>query len=182
MKKLILRQLGVNKMQFHWPWQEYWLWIRINLHVKRQHPFSLQFLVCIYRLKCDAFSDNNNFVDNLKILIFDIDNLPIIWKMLIYRLSIIFSIVSPTPNHHWFNGRNVEIEALQALGDGTVVSSIHLTPGRRCNFTLDLSNFILDLSNFTLDLSNITLHLSNFIFDLSNFVLVLLSSLLHTYF
>ena len=60
-------------------------------------------------------------------------------------------IISCFINHHWFNGRNVEIEALQALGDGTVVSSIHLTPGRRCNFTLDLSNFILDLSNFTLD-------------------------------
>ena len=46
--------------------------------------------MCIYRLKFDAFFDIDNFVDNLKIQISDIDNLPIIWKMPIYRLSIIF--------------------------------------------------------------------------------------------
>ena len=37
--------------------------------------FLSQFLVCMYRLKFDAFSDINNFVDNLKIQIFDINNL-----------------------------------------------------------------------------------------------------------
>ena len=48
--------------------QEYQHWIRINLHVRRQgKAFLSQFLVCIYRLKFDAFSDIDNFVDNLKL-------------------------------------------------------------------------------------------------------------------
>ena len=60
----------------------------------RKGTFLSQFLVCIYRLKFDAFSDIDNFVANSKIQVFNIDNLPIIWKMLIYRLSIIFLILS----------------------------------------------------------------------------------------
>ena len=45
-----------------------------------------QFLVFIYRLKFDAFSDIDNFVDHFKIYMFDIDKLPMILEMLIYWL------------------------------------------------------------------------------------------------
>ena len=87
----------VNKMQYHWPCTRILTLNQINLHGKkaRKDLFYYSFLWCIYRLKSDAFSDIDNFVDNLNIQIFDIDNLPIIWNMPIYWLSIIFSIFSP---------------------------------------------------------------------------------------
>ena len=44
--------------------------------------------------------DNDNFSIIPKSIFSDNDNLPISWKMLIYRLSIIFSILSPTPTWH----------------------------------------------------------------------------------
>ena len=80
--------MASTKCNFIDPVQEYWLWIRINLHTQKARNGPV-FLVCIFGLKFYAFSDNDNFDDNLTIQIFYIDNLPTIWKMPIYRLSII---------------------------------------------------------------------------------------------
>ena len=86
-------QSCVNKMQFHWPCTRISAWIRINFHSQKStnSPFitvSFVFLSAKYFMQ---ILDIDNLVDNLSILFFDIDNLPIISEMTIYRLSIIFS-------------------------------------------------------------------------------------------
>ena len=62
-----------------------------------EHCHGLISFPWIYRTKFDAFSDIDNIFDNSKMKSFDIDKLPIILKILIYRLLIIFSryIVDP---------------------------------------------------------------------------------------
>ena len=93
-----MRQSCVNKMQYHWPCSRI---LALNQNKSKskgkEWSFLSQFLVCIYRLKFDAFFYIDNFVDNWKILIFDINNLLIIWKMPIYRQLIIFSDIIAHP-------------------------------------------------------------------------------------
>ena len=78
--------------------------------IKKEYLFPLFPVKCefsfqrIYRTKFDAFSHIDNIFDNLKMKFFDIDKLPMILKILIYRPSIIFPDISLTPTHACSHG------------------------------------------------------------------------------
>ena len=66
-----------------------------RFHVRLGYePLSFLFLEQCFQLNLlDLFNPQMYF--------FDTDNLPMTWKMLIYSLSIICSIISPTLMHRW---------------------------------------------------------------------------------